>query len=115
MRSEAAGAQQAGLQRWVRTVDFALGPVGAAAGMQWGGGSLRRRAGVNNSITHSIERREESTKNSPRVWKSREGSLWNIPGNDCRPRMISRRRSCSETRSSDIIRPNITREMNWLV
>lgn len=47
--------------------------------------------------------------------KVRKVWVWNIPGKDLKPWMISFLLFCSEIRSSDIIKPNITREMNWLV
>lgn len=71
---------------------------------------MRRGVGVINSALDRVRKR--AAQNSPLDLKVRKVAFWDIPGNDCRPRMISRRLSCSEMRSSDIIRPNITREMN---
>lgn len=48
-------------------------------------------------------------------FENTESHVLDLPGKDLRPRIISCLLFCREIRSSDIIKPNITREMNWLV
>lgn len=55
------------------------------------------------------------TQRSSMDLKIKNATFWDSPGKDLRPRMISCLLFCREIRSSDIIKPNITREMNWLV
>lgn len=66
---------------------------------------------VINSILYIEERKRMIQRSSVDL----EIKNWDSPGKDLRPRMISCLLFCREIRSSDIIKPNITREMNWLV
>lgn len=68
-----------------------------------------------NSTIYRRESRKAAAKDSLQYLKICKVEYWNIPGKDLRPRMISCLLFCSEILSSDIIKPNITKEMNWLV
>ena len=99
----------------------AWGQVRTGILAQWGGcyRSLAvsrsfEEKGMINRIIYGESQAKEQPGTVHRIWQ-RAGELWNIPGRDFRPWMISCLLFCSEMRSSDIIRPNITKEMNWLV